>query len=194
MVNFSSPCCGRKFLGLPDPDPLVRCTDPAQLRILPSSSKITTKTLIPSVLWLLCDFLSLKNDENFASKSNKQKTEGKKNKFLLPSWRSLTKIADSDPDPLVRGTDPRIRIRPKCHGSATLLAADLTRWKRIGTVERTKIIFREKHGPYQSSNQAKACLCPTKRISRMDWKKKFVSIFYKKHTQHFYIWIRSILL
>jgi hypothetical protein len=31
-------------------------------------------------------------------------------------------IQDPDPDPLVRGMDPRIRIRitPKCHGAATL--------------------------------------------------------------------------
>jgi hypothetical protein len=34
-----------------------------------------------------------------------------KNYFLLASWRSLTKIARSGSDPLVRGTDSRIRIR-----------------------------------------------------------------------------------
>ncbi len=51
------------------------------------------------------------NDVNVASKS----------KFLLPSWRSLTKILKQDPetdpeldaDPLVRGMDPRIRIHTK---------------------------------------------------------------------------------
>jgi hypothetical protein len=33
--------------------------------------------------------------------------------FLIASWRSMTKIADPDPnpDPLVRGMDPRIQIR-----------------------------------------------------------------------------------
>ncbi len=53
--------------------------------------------MIPTVLWLLYDFLPLKNDENVASKSNKQKTcrfEG--------HWR---KLHDPDPDPLVRGPD-----------------------------------------------------------------------------------------
>ncbi len=36
-------------------------------------AKIGKKTLIPTVLWLLYDFLSLKNYGNLASKSNKQK-------------------------------------------------------------------------------------------------------------------------
>jgi len=36
-------------------------------------AKIARKTLIPTVLRLLFDFLSLKNDVNVASKSNKQK-------------------------------------------------------------------------------------------------------------------------
>jgi hypothetical protein len=51
------------FLGLTDPDPdlLVRDTDPD-----PSitQAKIVRKTLIPTVLRLLYDFLSLKNDAN----------------------------------------------------------------------------------------------------------------------------------
>jgi hypothetical protein len=34
-------------------------------------AKIVRKTLIPAVLWLLLDFLSLKNDVNVSSKSNK---------------------------------------------------------------------------------------------------------------------------
>jgi hypothetical protein len=36
-------------------------------------ANIIRKTLIPTVLWLLLDFLSLKNDVNVPSKSNKQK-------------------------------------------------------------------------------------------------------------------------
>jgi hypothetical protein len=62
-------------------------------------AKLVRKTLIPTVLWLLYDFFSLKNYVNVPSKSNKQKT-------LLISWRSLTKKQDLDPDPLVRGMDP----------------------------------------------------------------------------------------
>jgi hypothetical protein len=56
------------FLGLQDPDPLIRGTDPD-----PSiSSKNSFKNFIPTDLWLLYDFLSLKNYVNVASKSKKQ--------------------------------------------------------------------------------------------------------------------------
>ncbi len=64
------------FLGLldQDPDPLVRGMDPDSD---PDPSiikfKIVTKTLIFTVLWLLFDFLQLKNDEKVPSKSNMQK-------------------------------------------------------------------------------------------------------------------------
>jgi hypothetical protein len=59
------------FLGFPDPDPLVRCMDPDP----DLQTKIVRKTLIPTVLLLLLDFLSLKNDANVPSKrtGNKQK-------------------------------------------------------------------------------------------------------------------------
>ncbi len=68
-------------------------------------AKIVRKILIPTVLWLLLDFLSFKKDVNIPSKSNKKKN------LLLASWRSMTKIAGSrsgsicqrhgsaDPDP-----------------------------------------------------------------------------------------------
>ncbi len=64
------------FLGLPDldPDPLFRGMDPAP-NPDPSSikQKLERKTLFPTVLRLLLDFLSLKNDVNVPLKSNKQK-------------------------------------------------------------------------------------------------------------------------
>ncbi len=72
------------FFYLPDPDPLVRDTDPDPDPLVrdtdpdldPSiiKQKIVRKTLIPTVLLLLYDFLSLKNDAYEASKSNKQTT------------------------------------------------------------------------------------------------------------------------
>ncbi len=91
-------------------------------------AKIVRKTLIPTVLWLLFDFLSLKNDLNVPLKSNKQKTS-QKISFLLAFWRLMTKIKGSwsrsgffsqghgsaDPDPT------------KCHGSATLAGTQVPR-------------------------------------------------------------------
>ncbi len=53
-------------------------------------AKRVRKTLIPTVLWLLLDFLSLKN---VLSKSNKQKNFFYS--FLLASWRSMRKTAGS---------------------------------------------------------------------------------------------------
>jgi hypothetical protein len=66
------------FLVLPDPYPFVRGTNPDPApRILQSSSKKgKKKTSIPTVLWLLTDFLSLKNDPKLASKGNTQKSWG----------------------------------------------------------------------------------------------------------------------
>jgi hypothetical protein len=82
------------------------------LRIFPSSSKNNKKSFIYTVLWLLYDFLFLKNDVN------------------LPVFLGLP---DPHPAPLVRG----IWIRgswfasisvPKCHGSATLIKIYKKNW------------------------------------------------------------------
>ncbi len=67
-----------------------------RIRILfHKQAKKLRKTLISTVLWLLYDFLSLKNDVNVPSKRNKHKNLEKKNYFLLASWRSLMKRAGS---------------------------------------------------------------------------------------------------
>jgi hypothetical protein len=53
-----------------------------------------------------------------------------------------------NPDPLVRGMDPRIRIRgstPKCHRSATLL--HLREWLYL--VRLTSLMVRVLAGPLQ---------------------------------------------
>jgi hypothetical protein len=85
-------------------------------------AKIATKTLIPTILWLLLDFLSLKNDVNgvpYLQNVKSRKTVLKK-LFLLASWRSAMKIAGSgsesgstiqrhgstDPDPHKNFMDP----------------------------------------------------------------------------------------
>jgi hypothetical protein len=52
-----------------------------RIRILLSSRKLVRKTLIPTVLRLLFDFLSLKNDVNVVSKSNMQ--DGNKKLFFF---------------------------------------------------------------------------------------------------------------
>jgi hypothetical protein len=77
-------------------------------------AKIGGKPLIPTVLSLLLDVLSLKNDVNVPSKSNKQKNFFLKFVFC---WH-LVQVNDENSririqDPLVIGMDPRIRIHTK---------------------------------------------------------------------------------
>jgi hypothetical protein len=69
------------FLGLPDPDPLVRGMDPDPAPDPDPSSK---KNLDSYCFVTSLDFLSLKNDVNAPSKSNKH-TNFKKISFLLAS-------------------------------------------------------------------------------------------------------------
>jgi hypothetical protein len=80
----------------------------------------------------LFEFLSLKNDVNVASKSHKQKKIVLKHLFFADILKvndenRRIRIQDPDPDPnpdpLVRGMNPRIRIRihPKMLWSATLV-------------------------------------------------------------------------
>jgi hypothetical protein len=62
------------FLGLLDPDPLVRRYGSGSgSGSFYHTAKIVRKTLIPTVWRLLYDFLTLKNDVNVLSKSSKQK-------------------------------------------------------------------------------------------------------------------------
>jgi hypothetical protein len=73
---------------VPDPDPHVFRThgfgsgsisqrygseSGSQSGSLYHQAKIVRKALIPTVFWLLLNFISLKNDVNVPSKSNKQK-------------------------------------------------------------------------------------------------------------------------
>ncbi len=99
------------------------------------------KPLIPTVLWLLYDFLSVKINVNVPSKSNKKKNLGKNN-FLLASWRSLTQRAwsgsgavsvsqrygteDQDPDSYQNVTDPEHCPR---HTSPQIPSADIIYWQ-----------------------------------------------------------------
>ncbi len=100
-----------------------------RLRILQSNSKKLRKSLIFTVLGLLYEVLSLKNDVK-PFKRNKQKFRETKIIFcwhLEGYWR---KEQDLEPDPLVKGTDPRIWIHTKCHGSGTRVTVGLCKsWK-----------------------------------------------------------------
>ncbi len=66
-------------------------------------AKIVRKTLIPTILWLFFDFLSVKNDVNLPLKNNKA------------FWRSMTKMAGSG-------------FTPKCRGSGTLPEGHIRIW------------------------------------------------------------------
>ncbi len=85
-------------------------------------AKIVRKILIPSVLWLLFNFLSFRNYVNVPLKSNKQKNFKLHQNicFLLASWRSMTKIAGSGSISQRHGSAGS-GSTPKCHGSGTLL-------------------------------------------------------------------------
>ncbi len=83
-------------------------------------AKIVRKTLIPTVLWLLYDFLSWKNDVNVPSKRNEQKTLEEKNGFV-----GILRVKDENSRIWIRIHWSEVRIRgsgsvPKCHGSTTL--------------------------------------------------------------------------
>ncbi len=83
----------RMFLGIPVPDPLIRRIDPdpAPDPSITQAKLPVRKTLIFTVLWLLYDFLSLKNDVTVALKGNKQINIEKQN-FLV----AILKVSDKN--------------------------------------------------------------------------------------------------
>ncbi len=109
-------CCGSKYYSVADPVPYVfgpprsvsistRYGSRSGFGSFYCQAKIVIKnTLIPAVLWLLCDFLSLKNDVNVASKRIS------KNTFFSVAFLKVTdensRSADLDPDPR---PDPLVR-------------------------------------------------------------------------------------
>jgi hypothetical protein len=84
-------CCGSGFVG-------SFCFGPPGSGSLYHHAKIVKKTLIPTVLWLLYDFLSLKNDVNIPSKSNKQKNF--RNTGSPPFWAGWRRSHPSRPPDL----------------------------------------------------------------------------------------------
>ncbi len=102
----------RKFLGLPDLDPLVRNANP-DLSL--SSSKNSEKTTDFYCFVTFYGFLYWNNDVNVPSKSKNKKNLKKKNCFLSASRR----VTDEKSSIRIRQT--KIRIRGSgCHGSGTL--------------------------------------------------------------------------
>jgi hypothetical protein len=89
---------------------------------------------------LLYDFLSAKNDLNVPSKSNKKK------KFLLLAHLEGHSGKEKDPepdlntDPLVRGTDSRIRIRTKMSRiRKTAWSPTIIEKKKFSTLQKIKL-------------------------------------------------------
>jgi len=82
--------CPVKTVSRSVPDP---CFWASRIRILLSSCKNSKKNLDSSYFVTLFEFLSLKNNVNVASKSQKQKKLCWKISFLLATWRSM------DPEP-----------------------------------------------------------------------------------------------
>ncbi len=85
----------------------------ARIGSIHQQAKKLRKILISTVLWLLCDFLSLKNDVNVTSKRNKHKKV--KNIFLgilkVTNEGSIRRYGCEDqdlyPDPYQNVTDPK---------------------------------------------------------------------------------------
>jgi hypothetical protein len=105
----------RKFLGIKDRDPLVRCTDPDPPIVKP---KIVRNPLISAVLRFLYDFLSVKNDVNVPSKSTIINKNIEKLYFVC-----ILKVTNEK----IRGRICYLELRipgsgsvPKCDGSGTL--------------------------------------------------------------------------
>ena len=100
------------FFGLPDPDLLVRGMDPDPAPDTDPSiiMQINKKNLESYYFVTLVDFLSLKNNVNVPSKSNKQKKIVLKNYFfagILKVNDKNSRIRMQDPD---SGSGFRIRI------------------------------------------------------------------------------------
>ncbi len=91
------------------------------------------KTLISAVYWFHNDFLSLKTDGNVPTKSNKQTKLEKEIIFcwhLGSHWRK-EQDPESDPDPSIKWTDPRV------YSSLTVsYRSDPTPWLYCSVVDR----------------------------------------------------------
>jgi hypothetical protein len=108
------------FLGIldPDPDPFVRDPDPS----ITNQKYVVRKALIPTVLWHLCDVLSLKNEVNAASKSNKQKN--------LIFLAAILKVTDESEIHYSEVWICGSGFVPKCHGSVRNNVKNNQRYKK----------------------------------------------------------------
>jgi hypothetical protein len=71
------------LFSVPDPDPNAHVFGPPGSGPFYHQAKIVKKTLIPTVLQLLLDFLSLKNDVNVPSKSMYSNGQNEQKNFFL---------------------------------------------------------------------------------------------------------------
>ncbi len=110
-------------------------------------AKIVRKTLIPAILWLFLIFLSLKNDVNVPSKSNKQKKIALKISFLLASWRLITKIAGAGSISQKHGSedpdwDPPQNVMDPEHWFLQWLLSDMLSLNRLMLMYNVRIVPR----------------------------------------------------
>jgi hypothetical protein len=80
-----------------DPDPYVFRAPGTGSRYFYHKAKIVTKILIPTVLWLLYDFLWMMYDVNVLSKSNKRENLGNKIVFCSLLENNSIRIRGSGP-------------------------------------------------------------------------------------------------
>ncbi len=123
-----------------------------------NQAKIVRKTLIPTVSWLLYDFLSLKNNVNVVSKGNKPKIH-----FLVVMLKIIDENTESG------SVSQRYGSRgsgPKSHGSATLIKMCHRLWILSAHTEGLKLIFfyivnmnRDKEG-WKCGKGKGSDLCP----------------------------------
>jgi hypothetical protein len=108
------------FLGLPE----VTSTDPASD---PSKTSKNSKKNLDFLLF--CYFFMTFYLKNYV------------NVPVFRIWiRMFLALPDPHPNTLVRGTDPRIRIRNKCHGSQTLVSRKIMFLESFFTHKFNKVL------------------------------------------------------
>ncbi len=184
----------RMFLDLPDPDPdpslFVRTGFGSGSGSFKHQAKIVRKTLISTVLWLLHDFISWKNDVNVPSKVIS------KNIFCLlleDPWQKEQHplYGSADPDPYQNGTDPQHWLHVSNFDllPPMLRIHDILLWIRIWIRGSMPLANGSGCGPcyfrhWPSRCQQKTIFCFKVFLLIAFWRHIY-TIFQKEVTKHF---------